>query len=67
MPNDTNLPDPVIDEVRDVRRKISARFGHDPRRLVEHYIELQKQHADRLEGRPESIEAGGAKVSSRRP
>ena len=25
-----NLNDPVIDEIRDVRHRISARFGHDP-------------------------------------
>lgn len=31
-------PDPVIDEIREVRSRISARFGHDPRRLVAHYL-----------------------------
>jgi hypothetical protein len=36
--------DPVIDEVREVRHQISARFGHDPRRLVAYYLE--KQEAD---------------------
>jgi hypothetical protein len=46
------LRDPVIDEVRAVRSRISARFGHDPEQLVQYYIELQKRHADRL------IEAG---------
>jgi hypothetical protein len=40
--------DPLIDEIREVRRRISERFGHDPRKLVEHYMELQKRHADRL-------------------
>jgi hypothetical protein len=35
-------PDPAIDEIRDVRRKISAEFGHDPRRLMAHYIEYEK-------------------------
>ena len=41
-------PDPVIDEVREVRHRISASFGHDPSRLVAHYIELQKRYLDRL-------------------
>ena len=41
-------PDPPIDEIRAVRHDISARFGHDPRKLFEHYIHLQKRHADRL-------------------
>jgi hypothetical protein len=45
-----NLNDPVIDEIREVRHRISARFGHDPTRLVAFYIELQKQYEDRLIG-----------------
>ncbi len=40
--------DPAIDEVREVRHRISARFGHDPAKLVAYYIELQKQYGDRL-------------------
>jgi hypothetical protein len=40
--------DPVIDEIRGVRHRISARFAHDPARLVAHYMELQKQYQDRL-------------------
>ena len=40
--------DPVIDEIREVRYRISARFDHDPARLVAYYIEIQKQHQDRL-------------------
>lgn len=41
--------DPVIKRIRDVRHKISAKFDHDPEKLVAHYIELQKKYADRLE------------------
>jgi len=40
--------DPVIDEIREVRHCISARFDHDPARLVAYYMELQKQYQDRL-------------------
>ena len=40
--------DPVIDEIRKVRRRISARFDHDPERLVAYYIELQRRYQDRL-------------------
>lgn len=36
-------PDPAVDEIREVRRKISAEFGHDIRRLMAHYIEYEKQ------------------------
>jgi hypothetical protein len=42
--------DPVIDEVREVRHHISARFGHDPERLVAYYMALQEQYRDRLIG-----------------
>jgi hypothetical protein len=40
--------DPVIDEIRQVRHQISEQHGHDPARLVAHFIELQKQYRDRL-------------------
>ncbi len=40
--------DPVIDEIREVRNRISARFDNDPARLVAYYIELQEQHRERL-------------------
>ena len=40
--------DPVIDEVRAVRRRISELCGHDPDRLVAYYMELQQKFADRL-------------------
>ena len=40
--------DPVIDEVREIRHRISERFGHDPLKLVSYYMEMQKQYEDRL-------------------
>ena len=40
--------DPVIDEIREVRHRISARLDHDPVRLVAYYVELQKQYQERL-------------------
>lgn len=40
--------DPIIDEVREVRHRISVRCGHDPDRLVAYYLELQQQFRDRL-------------------
>ena len=43
-----NLNDSVIDEIREVRHRISARFDHDPIRMVAFYTELQKQYQDRL-------------------
>jgi hypothetical protein len=50
--------DELIEEIREVRRRISARFDHDPARLVAHYMEQQERHADRLlrsESKPESF------------
>jgi hypothetical protein len=44
--------DPLLDEIRAVRRRISARFGHDTKALVDHYRELEKQYADRMLSRP---------------
>ena len=43
-----NPSDPVIDEIREVRHRISARFDHDPTKMVAFYIEMQKQYQDRL-------------------
>ena len=51
-----NLSDPVIDEIRDVRHRISARFEHDPVQMVTFYMEQQKQYQDRLIETPKSIE-----------
>jgi len=35
--------DPTIARIRQVRHKISERFGHDPKMIVEYYINLQKK------------------------
>lgn len=41
------LKDVPIEEIRDLRRRISERFDHDPARLVAYYIKLQEQYRDR--------------------
>jgi hypothetical protein len=46
--------DDAVEEVREVRRRISARFDHDPVKLVEHYMERQKRYGDRLVDMPKS-------------
>ena len=53
-----NLSDPVIAEIREVRRRISSRFDHDPARLVAFYMELQMRYQGRL------IETEKADISS---
>ena len=40
--------DPVIDEVRSVRRKISASYGHDVRKMIADHMKQQERYADRL-------------------
>lgn len=40
--------DPVIAEIREVRHRISAEQDHDPRKVVDYYIEMQKQYRERL-------------------
>ena len=42
------MPDPVIDEIREIRHQISASFDHDPAKLVAYLMEYQKQFKDRL-------------------
>lgn len=37
-----------ITRVREARRHISERFGHDPYKLVAYYMERQCEHRDRL-------------------
>ena len=55
--------DILIDEVRAARHALSARFGHDPEALVEHYRQFQKKYARRLlREEPEPVAAGSEKT-----
>jgi hypothetical protein len=59
---DREMSDPAIDEVRAVRHRISARFDHDPGRLVAYYMELQERFRDRLIDAPHppvEVDPGG--------
>lgn len=40
--------DPTITLIRQVRHAISEKCGHDPKKIVEYYIDLQKTHRDRF-------------------
>ena len=51
--------DDVIDEIRAIRHRISEQFGHDPARLVAHYMERQEHHRDRLLGEEYSAKTPG--------
>ena len=51
--------DPTIQAVRDARRRISASVSHDPRKLVEHYRQLQERHRDRIVAQPKQHSGTG--------
>jgi len=40
--------DDIIEEVREIRRRISARFDDDPAKLAQHYMELQQRSPHRV-------------------
>jgi len=44
--------DPVMDEVRRNRESLSARFGGDPRRLMEYLDEQMRKSGRRIVSRP---------------
>jgi hypothetical protein len=41
-------PDPMLDEIREIREQIWREHGEDLSRLTEHYMELQKQFKGRI-------------------
>jgi hypothetical protein len=49
-----------IAAIREVRHRLSERFGHDPYRLVAYLIELQKEHPEKLVRAPETEVVGTA-------
>ena len=40
--------DPTIERIRRARHKISETCQHDAGQLIRYYMQLQKQHEDRL-------------------
>lgn len=54
--------DEIIARIREARHQISEQFGHDPYRLVAHYMELQKEHPEKLVPAPDSEIAGKGNV-----
>ena len=50
-----NLPsDPLVDEIREIRARISAQFDNDPIKLVAYYIKMQESYKDRLISTPKA-------------
>jgi hypothetical protein len=46
--SDHEAPDPLLDEIRQIREQIWREHGDDPQRVYEHYVEYQKQFKGRL-------------------
>jgi hypothetical protein len=44
----TQMDDSVIAKIREERHEVSRQHGHDPRKVVAYYMEMQKQYSDRL-------------------
>ncbi len=44
-----NAADQAIEEIRDVRRRISAEFGHDITKYLAHLREEEKQHPEQIQ------------------
>lgn len=40
--------DEIVEEVREIRRKLWAQFDDDPVKMVAYLMERQKEHEDRL-------------------
>lgn len=40
--------DLAIEEIREVRHRISAQYGHNTQALLKHYKEIEKRFADRI-------------------
>jgi hypothetical protein len=49
---ETLAPDPLIDEVRGLRRALSERFGNDLDRLCEHLETVEKEYEARVVRKP---------------
>ena len=55
-------PDPLIDEIREIRRELSERFGNDVYRLGRYLQEREQQDAENLVTQPVSDRSNGRKT-----
>jgi hypothetical protein len=42
------MKDPIVQEVRETRRRIEEEFGHDVNKYLDHVYEAQKKYGDKL-------------------
>jgi len=49
--------DDGLEWLREIRRKMAAKFGHDPKKVAAHYQKMQRRYADRLYRRKQETTA----------
>jgi hypothetical protein len=42
------MKDPIVQEMRDIKRQIEQEFDHDVNRYLDHVYEAQKRHRNKL-------------------
>jgi hypothetical protein len=58
MSDEWTEADDAIEEVRAIRRQMWAEFDDDPKKLIAHLRELEKQYADRMIDAPNRDKKG---------
>ncbi len=45
------MQDPIVEEIREIRKEIEDEYGNDVKKHLEHIYETQKRHSGRLVSR----------------
>lgn len=59
--------DEAIEEIRDIRHKISVEYDHNTKKLLDHYKELEKRYKNRLLKKGKKADLLCARPSLRNP
>lgn len=65
-PDQSQPADPLIDEVRSIRRAISDEHGNDVGRLCDHLRDVQRRYASRVVRRQSAASVGAVRTQGRR-
>jgi hypothetical protein len=58
---------PIVDEVRQRRMEISARFAHDPEKYLAHLREIEQECCDRVVGQVTVVRPVGTATTAKTP
>ena len=58
MADDWTEADDAVEEVREIRRRIWARFDNDPEQVIGHYLELDRQRREAANAAPKPGSTG---------